>query len=150
MTKQKNLSSLCLTRGLLTLHFVQVFFNTYQKNVPGFPGFSRCLLVFSGFPEISHANPVFITLSRSYSYLSSSHYAKCSPGIPQNTLCSPMPTRDCRTFARTEKYAGRHVVAFLQFKFSRKVSFQSFKKTHQKTKLVLNVALALGHLGQSK
>ena len=108
------------------------------------------VLVFSGFPEISHANPVFITLSRSYSYLSSSHYAKCSPGIPQNTLCSPMPTRDCRTFARTEKYAGRHVVAFLQFKFSRKVSFQSFKKTHQKTKLVLNVALALGHLGQSK
>ena len=47
------------------------------------------VLVFSGFPEISHANPVFITLSRSYSYLSSSHYGKCSPGIPQNTLCSP-------------------------------------------------------------
>ena len=107
-------------------------------------------LVFPRFPKFSHAFPAFITLSRSYSYLSSSHYAKCSPGIPQNTLCSPMPTRDCRTFARTEKYAGRHVVAFLQFKFSRKVSFQSFKKTLQKTKLDLNLTLDLGPLGQTK
>ena len=70
-----------------------------------------------------------------------------SPRIPYAHLASH---QWLSYFCAHRKYAGRHVVPFLPFKFSRKVSFQSFKKTHQKTKLDLNLTLDLGPLGQTK
>ena len=112
-----------------------------SRHFPGFPDISRDFPWFCMFPVISHVFPGFFMLSRAL--------FERTTNVTFDGWSLPRWYVNCDYFCAHRKI-WRHDAAFLPFKFSRKVSFQSFKKTHQKTKLDLNLTLDLGPLGQTK